>query len=154
VLDPVFAEIEEVERQPIANLRMDGFGDADSARWRQGLEPRCDVYAVAHEIAFIDYDVAEIDADAKPHPIGLGELPIALVDLELDFGGAPHRLDRAGEFGNDTVACTSEDSSRVPGDQRINDLTVGPEGSEGTLLVLAYESTVADHIGRKDDSHS
>ena len=38
ILHPVLAEIQEIEREPIANLRVDCFGDAYSARGRQRLQ--------------------------------------------------------------------------------------------------------------------
>ena len=39
-------------------------------------------------------------------------------------------------------------------DQAVNDLAIGLEGGERSLLILAHEPAVADHIGRKDGSNS
>ena len=111
VLHLVLAEVEEIEREPIAHLRVDRFGDADPAGRRQRLQTRGDVDAVAHQIVAVDDDVAEIDADAKAHAVRLGHIGVPLVDRQLDFGGAAHRLDRACELRDDAVAGAPEDAA-------------------------------------------
>ena len=64
------------------------------------FEPRGNVHSIAHEIVAIYDDVTEVDADAKPHMVRLRHIGVPLVDLQLDFGSAPHRLNRAGELRN------------------------------------------------------
>ena len=85
---------------------------------------------------------------------GFGHIGVPLVDLQLDFGGASHRLDGARELRNDAVAGATEDAARMVRDQAVNDLAIGLEGGKRALLILAHEPAVADHIGCKDGSHS
>ena len=85
---------------------------------------------------------------------GSGNVGVPLVDRQLDFGGAPHRLDRAGELGDDAVAGAPEDAALMVGDQPVDDLTMGLQRRKRRLLILAHEPAVADHIGCKDGSHS
>ena len=154
VLHLVLAKVQEIEREPIANLRMDRLGDANSARRCKRLQAGGNVDAVAHQIVAVHDDIAEIDADAKPHAVRLGNVDVALVDRQLDFGRAPHRLDRAGELGNDAVAGAPEDAATMVGDQPVDDLTMGLQRRKRRLLILAHEPAVADHIGCKDGGHS
>jgi hypothetical protein len=48
--------------------------DADGAGCGQPLQPRCDIDAVAVNVAAIGDHVAEIDADAKAQAAFLGEI--------------------------------------------------------------------------------
>ena len=101
------------ERQPVTGLSVDRFRNAYSARGAQRFETGGDVYAVAHEIVALHDDIAEIDTDAKSHAARLGKVCILPVEFELDFGGAPNRLDGTCELGDDAVACASEHPSIV-----------------------------------------
>jgi hypothetical protein len=150
----VFAEVEKIERQAVTDMGMDSFGDAYPARRCQRLETCGDIDAIAHEIVAIDDDVAEIDADAKAHAIGLGQARIVLVDLELNFGGAADRFDGARELGDDAVPRTSEDAPLMLRDQAVEDLAMRLERGQSPFLVPANEPAIADHISREDGSHS
>jgi hypothetical protein len=100
------------------------------------LQPGGKIDAVAHEIVAFDDDVAEIDADAKPHAAGLRARGILSVDCQLDLGGATQRLNRAGKLGDDAVPGTAENPSLVPWDQQVEDLAAGPQGRKRPLLSL------------------
>src|SRR6516164_4569874 len=64
VLDLLLAHIRERESELVAHLLANHPADADPARLRQGFEPCGDIDAVAENVAFVDDDVADIDADA------------------------------------------------------------------------------------------
>src|SRR5437868_2482700 len=117
---------------------MDRFGDTNSPRRRQRFQTRGDIDAVAHEIASVDDNVAEIDPDAKTHPIRLGQTSVPFVDLELNFGGASHRLNRTCEFRDYTVPSTSEDASVVVRYQTVDDLSINLESGVRTFFILAH----------------
>ncbi len=74
----------------------------------------------------------------------------ALVEFELDFGGAAHRLDRAGKLGDHAVAGAAEHTPIMGLDQFIDNFAISLEGGEGRFLVLAHEPGVPNHIGRED----
>src|SRR5262245_35519906 len=56
VLQVVLANIDEVEGEAIASLRIDCFRDTQPARVGQSFQARRDVHAVAHEIVTVDDD--------------------------------------------------------------------------------------------------
>ena len=64
-LTRVLAQIREPDRQLFADLLAHRGADADLAGLGQRLDPGGDVDAVAEDVALVDDDVAEIDADAK-----------------------------------------------------------------------------------------
>jgi hypothetical protein len=98
----------------------DGARNADAARLRQPLQPCGHVDAVAVNVAAIGDHVAEIDPDAKPQAALLGEIQIAVGHRALDFGGAAHRVDDAGEFRQHAVAGGLDDPAMMLADLRID----------------------------------
>ena len=75
-----------------------GGGNADPARFRQTLQTRCDVDAVAEDIATFDDHIAEIYANAEPDAFILRDVAVAVGHAPLDLDRATHRVDDAGEF--------------------------------------------------------
>jgi len=63
VLQVVLANIDEVEGEPIASLRIDCFRDTQPARVGQSFQARRDVHAVAHEIVTVDDDITKTASD-------------------------------------------------------------------------------------------
>ena len=100
----------------------DGAGNADAARLGQRFQPRRDIDAVAENVAALGDHVAEVDADAKPNAAVLGEIQIAVGHRALDFGGAAHRIDDAGEFRQHAVADGLDDAAVMLADLRIDQL--------------------------------
>ena len=154
VLHLVLAKIDELEREPIASLRVDRFRDAHSTRVGQRFQAGGDIHAVAHEIVALDDDIAEIDADTKPQTARLRKIGVLPVEFELDFGGAPNRFHRARELGDDAVASAPEHPSLMLLNQSVNDLAMRPEGRKCPLLVPAYQPAITNCIGGKDGGHS
>lgn len=58
----------------VPDVIANGPRDADPARLREGLEPRCDVDAIAIDVVLVEDDVAEIDPDPDlgVHSVDLG----------------------------------------------------------------------------------
>ena len=65
VLQMLLAGILEGDVQPVADMFAGGCRDADAARLGDVLQPRRHIDAVAKDVAVLDDDVAEIDADAE-----------------------------------------------------------------------------------------
>jgi len=78
--------------------------DADLAALDQALEPGSHVHAVAEDVALLDHDVADIDADPEAHasPFGLAFVR----PFEAPLGSRPRseRVEQAGEFGEHAIA--------------------------------------------------
>jgi hypothetical protein len=53
VLEALLAHVLEGVREPVADMVADGARDADAARRRQSLQPRCDVDAVAVNVVAV-----------------------------------------------------------------------------------------------------
>ena len=69
----------------------------------------------------------------------------------LDSHGAGHRVHDARKLGEEAVACGLEEPTLVLGDLGLDHLGAElPDCRESTVLVLAHETAVADHIGRQD----
>ena len=65
VLERLLAEVLEGEIELACGVLVHPRRDADAARLGQAFEPRRDIDAVAKDVAVLDDDVAEIDADAE-----------------------------------------------------------------------------------------
>ena len=73
VLQHLFANIVKRSRDLAAHFIVNFRGDADSARCRQGLEPRRNVDTVAIDIRVLTDDVAEIDSDTQEDSTATGK---------------------------------------------------------------------------------
>ena len=61
----LLAHILKRQVEAAANVVVDHRGDSDAARWRKALNPRCNIDAVAIDIATLRNNVAKMDADAE-----------------------------------------------------------------------------------------
>ena len=118
---------------------------------RQGFEPCRDIDAVAENVALVDDDVADIDADAEFDAAVGRHIGVPFGHLALDFDGAAHRVDDAGELGQQTVAGGLDDAAAVLADPEIDDFApVRLQPGERLLLVGAHQPAVAGDIGRQN----
>ena len=99
VLDALLTHVLEDEIELVAHLVPHDPADADPAGLSQGFEPRCYIDAVAKYVAYLNYDIAEIDPDPKLDPFGGSDGRIPLGHTALDVYGAAHRINHAGEVG-------------------------------------------------------
>ena len=97
---------------------MDNARDADAARFGHPFQPRRDIHPVAVNVAVLDDDVAEIDADPEDDPLVFGRPRVALIHAPLHCDGAGDSFDDARELDQDAVACRLDDAALVLGDLR------------------------------------
>jgi len=71
VLEGLFAEREERERELVTDLVVHAAGHADPAGLGRRLQARGDVDPVPQEVLPLHHDVPEVDADAEAHLTGL-----------------------------------------------------------------------------------
>jgi hypothetical protein len=95
--------------------------DANAARLGQRLQPRRDIDSVAEDVATIDDDVTEIDADAKADAPRLRNVPVAVEHGALDLGSAAHRVDDTAELHQQSVAGGLDDAAAMFGDLRVDE---------------------------------
>jgi len=72
--------------------------NSDASGVGNPFEPRRDIDAVAIDIALVNYDVTDVDADAEFDPTIFGIGSVALEHGVLDFHGTTSCVDRAGKF--------------------------------------------------------
>jgi hypothetical protein len=73
-------------------------GEANAARLRDPLKARGDVDAVAKDIAVIDDDVADVNADAELDPEFARDLSVLRGHTALDFHCAARGIHSTCEF--------------------------------------------------------
>ncbi len=73
----------------------DGARDADAAGFGQCLQARCNVDAVAVDVAAVGDDVAEIDPYPEGDALLLGRLGVAVDHRPLELDRAADRIDDA-----------------------------------------------------------
>ena len=104
-LDDLLTQVLEAEADEVADAVADTAAHADATRVGQGLEPCSHVHAVTEDVAVLDHDVADIDADAEQHPARLRQLVVGRGDLPLDLYGTADGIDDASELSEHAVAC-------------------------------------------------
>jgi hypothetical protein len=123
--------------------------DADAAWYRQPLQSRRDVDAVAVDVAAIGDHVAEIDADAKPQAALLGEIQIAVGHRVLNFGRTAHRVDDTGKFRQHAVAGGLDDAAVILADLRFDHFVqMRLDTFMRAFFIHAHQARIPHHIGR------
>src|SRR6516165_8993255 len=151
VLDTVLTEIGKPDRQLFADLLAHRVADADLAGGGKRLDPRRDVDAIAKHVAFVDHDVAEVDADAKANALALRQIGVAVLHPPLHDDRATHRIDDRGELDQHAVAGGLKDAPAVLIDQRVDQFTpVRLESGERLFLVRPHQPRIFDDIGAED----
>jgi hypothetical protein len=104
VLETLFAQILEGEVEPAGGVLLHPRRDADAAGVSQPFEPRGDIDPIAENVAVLDDDVADIDADAKFDALSGRDARGPIRQRLLHLGRAAQRVDDAGEFDEQPVA--------------------------------------------------
>ena len=142
VLDFFLAQVLEAQAGPVAHLVKGAAGDADAALLGEPLQPGRDVDPGAVDLAPVNQDLAQVQADPELHPLFRGDVGVGFFQPGLDLHGAVQAVPDRGEFGQDVVAGRvhhpAPELLHGPGD----DLPGVGDGAEGGLLVLAHEPGV------------
>src|SRR5581483_7453900 len=101
------------EREFLVDFFVDGLGDTDGVRLRQGLEPRGHVYAVAKHITVSLDNVAKVNANTNMNLFSGVLLGIVSLKLVLDELGALHGMHDGGEVNKEGVADGFDDVAVV-----------------------------------------
>ena len=130
ILHGLLASVGKGERHLIAHLLIGRAGDANAAGLSNPLQPCGNVHAVTEDVATIDDDVADIDADAKLDPLLMWHVGVALRHATLNIDGTAHRVHDAVELGQQPIAGVLDDPPTV-----LRDLGI----DEGTQMVLELD---------------
>jgi hypothetical protein len=141
VLERLLADVLEGEVEAARGVLLNPGRDADAAGLGQPVETGGDVDAVAEDIAILDHNVADIDADAELDAAICRHRGVALGQSRLYLGRASESVDDAGELDQQAVAGGLDDAAPMPGDPRIDELGAErPEPTERPFLVSLDEA--------------
>src|SRR5271165_21112 len=126
--------------------------NADTARLGQAFEPGGNIDAVAKDVAVLDDDIADIDADAELDAAVRWHRCIAFGQrCCLHLCRAAERVDDAGELDQKAIAGRLDDPALMVGNSRIDHLgaeRLGP--AERAFLVRSHQPRIPRHIGGED----
>jgi hypothetical protein len=77
---------------------------ANATRLRKAFQSRRYVHPVPEDVATVEHDISDIDADAQLDPLLLWDLGIALGHAPLDIDSTPRRVYDAGELSEQPVS--------------------------------------------------
>src|SRR5215831_4204699 len=118
VLERLLAHVLEDKVEFARGILLNTRRDADPARLGQSFEPCCDIDPVAKDVAILDDDVTDIDADAKLDAI-VGRHPgVAPGHLALHLDGAAQRIHHTAKFDEQPVAGGFDEAAPALGDFR------------------------------------
>jgi hypothetical protein len=148
ILDLLLTQIIEFDRKLVADLVVDSARDAKPARLTKRLQPRGDVHAVAENVARVDDDVTDIDANAKRKPLLFWHRLVAGRVPALHRDRARDGFHGAREFHEHAVTRRLDDATAPGGDFRVDQfLAAGLQCSKRADFIGTHQSAVADDVG-------
>jgi hypothetical protein len=152
ILEFLLAEVDESLVEPVARQAPGVLRNEDAAGLADPFEARCDIDAVAHEVAVAFLrDVSNMYADPEFDASFQREAGVALAQALLDLDCTPHRVNDAAELHENSVAGALDDPPMMGSDGRIDQIPVQrPEPRQRALLVEARKPAEADHVGGQD----
>jgi hypothetical protein len=145
------ADIFETKGEPIAHVVMHRIRDKHATWLGKAFKARRDVHAISEDVLAFCNHVAEVNTDAEFHALIGRNSSVALGHPPLHPNGATHRVDHAGEFGQEAIAGVLHDPAVVSGDRWIDQLPeMRPEPFVRALLIRRHQARIARHIGGED----
>jgi len=124
--------------------------DADTARLRQCLESRRNVYSITMDASTL-YDIADVDAHPEIDLPICWHLSISLAHCTLDLDGTTQGIHGADEQDQQAVARCPYDPTTVFFDLGFNELSiVSVQLREGTFIIDTYQAAVSGYIRHQD----
>ena len=149
VLDGLLAHVLEAEAELVADLIVHDARNHDAAGIGERLQPGRHVDAVAVNIVPVDYDVADVDADAEFNALVRRHFGVALDHSALNVDGAADGIDHADELHEHPVAGRLDDPAPVLGDLGVDQfLAMRLELAQRAFLIDAHQPAVAGNVAR------
>ena len=151
VLEGKLAQVAQCRLELSGHGIADGARDHDAAGRRLRLQSGCHVHAIAVEVATLDNKIAQMNTDAKYHPLRIGLVGIQLRNCLLEFDRRAQGVHRTRELGQDAVANQLDNASAIPGHGRFQ-AVAAPflQTKQRAGLVAAHELGVTNDIRRHD----
>jgi hypothetical protein len=151
VLEPSFSDVLERHAQIVVDLLADVSGDADAVGRRERLETGGDVHAVPGNVAAIDDNVADVNADAEAKPGFDTPVGFECDHVALNVDAAFQRCGGAGELGQKAITRGLDQAATMFYDLGLDNLVPQPaQPREGQRLVVLHQSAEAGQVGNHD----
>jgi hypothetical protein len=138
ILQPLFPKIIEFKRYFPAHLVVGGNGEADAARLRYTLKPRCDIDAISEDVIALDQDVTEVDPYPVQHAPILSDALVTLGHHRLHSYGTIDGIDHRGKLKQHTVPRALHEASPVFRHESIDDSAVFAKSAGRADIVEAH----------------
>ena len=147
VFDGLFAHVIETKTELIAHLIVHDARNHDAAGIGQRLQPGRYIDAVTEDVVSVDYDVADVNADAKFDALVRRNIGIALEHAALNVDGAAHGIDHADIFHQHPVTGRLDDPASVLGDLGVDELlAMRFELAQRALFIDAHQPAIAGNV--------
>jgi len=127
--------------------------NADTPRLRNPLQTHRHVHAIPEDVATVDDDVTDIDADTELNLLLVWHLGIALGHSALDIKSAANRVHYAAELSQQSISGVLDDPPTVLSDLGIDEraqMVLKP--GVRPFFVQAGQPAVTGYIGRENGS--
>ncbi len=123
------------------------------ARLGNTLKTRSNIDSITINIATLNDDVAEVDANPILNPMMLGQRCVASDHVLLDDDAAPHGLDRTIESRNKTVAGGFDKPSVMPCNAGFDEAALDPlHATVRSFFIDFHQPAVARDIANDNRS--
>src|SRR5262249_28005854 len=147
VFDDLLTHVLETKAELVAHLIVHNTRNHDPSRISESLEPCRHVYAITKNIAAIDNDVANIDADSELNTLVDRHIRIPISHSALNINGAAHGVDDTDEFDQNSIARCFDDTASMFRDLWVYQFfAVSFEIVKSALFVAAHKTAVTGDI--------
>jgi hypothetical protein len=130
-------------------------GNTDAARFCDPFETHCNIDPITKDIIVCDDNITDVNADAKFDPFVLRHIGILFGHAALDFVGASHGVDHAGELNESAVPCILDDTSVMLSDFGIEKrLSESSQLRQRAFFVDPHQAARARDIRRQNSRQS
>ena len=143
-------KVREGHRQDLAHLIVRRTGDTNATRFRQCLQPRRNVHAIAKQVPGADHHVTDVHANAEVDAAVRRETGVRFGQGGLRIHRALHRIHGASKLGKDTIARRVRYAAPMLPNEPIEDRPALGEPLERADLIGTHEPAVALHVCCED----
>ena len=137
------------------NLPVSIVGNANPTRFCDPFETHCNIDPITKDIIICDDNITDMNADAKFDPFVLRHIGILFRHAALDFVGASHGVDHAGELNESAVPGILDDTSVMLSDFGIKKrLSKSFQLRQRAFFVDPYQAARARDIRRQNSRQS
>jgi hypothetical protein len=151
ILELLLAHVLAGQLKLTSNLPVGIFGDTNATGLRKPFQACGNIHTIAKDVATVEHDIPDIDADAKLNPVSLWHIGVSLSHAPLDIDGTTHRIHYAAELCQQPISGVLDDPTTVLSDLGIDQgAQVVGEPDVRPLFIQAGQAAIASDISRED----